>query len=60
MEIKQSILDEVIEYAELMRGRSTRIGLIVDLALLLYSHPELQDLSEHHITGIITGIMDDL
>lgn len=60
MEIEQSIFREILEYARAMRSRSSKTGLIVDLTLLIYSHPELQELTEGDILEIVENVLEML
>jgi hypothetical protein len=60
MEITQSKLAEIKEYAEMFQHYTSRTGLIVDLTILIYTDSELQYLGEHHIRLIIEDILANL
>ena len=59
MELKQSIIKEVTEYAVVMKSSSHEVELIIDLTLYLYTQDVLE-LEQWEITEIIQGIMEDL
>jgi Asp-tRNA(Asn)/Glu-tRNA(Gln) amidotransferase C subunit len=58
MEIEQSIFREILEYARLMRSRSSKTGLIVDLSIIIHAHPELQELKQRDIVEIIENVLE--
>lgn len=55
-----SIIEECLEYAELLRGRCNRREVVVELTLFLYTNDEWEDLSDYQIKKIINIVMDDL
>ena len=58
MEIKQSILQELQDYAEMFRNDYTIVELTVDLTLMIYSHPELQELEDHRIVIMVKDLLE--
>lgn len=59
MEINPSIFKEGLEYARRIRETSTPVGFAVDLTLFIYTHEELQDISDHLLKEYVTRLYEE-
>jgi CO dehydrogenase/acetyl-CoA synthase delta subunit len=52
------IIKGKIEYARELSNREDREDVVIDVALSIYTHPELQDLSMREVRRIIGEVLD--
>lgn len=57
---EQSAIVEITEYAEMFKNNQSNLVLIVDLAIQIYSHEDLDHLQEYQISSIIENILEEI